>query len=58
MSSFGGFKETDTLNATTHQMIGESIYFGHNHPKTQNHLITSYHQVNRAPSVPHTNPVC
>jgi hypothetical protein len=58
MSSFGGFMETDTVNATSHQMIGESIYFGHDHPKTQSHLITSYHQEHGAPSVPRTSPVC
>lgn len=58
MSGFGGFKETDTLNAQTHQMIGESIFFGTKHKSTEDHLLTSYHSTRRAPTVPDTSPVC
>jgi hypothetical protein len=58
MPSFQGFKETDTLSAKTHQMVGESIYFGLNHPNTEQHLLTSYHQVFQAPKIPSTSPVC
>ncbi len=58
MAGFQGFKETDTLNATTHQMVGESIYFGLNHPKSEQHLLTSYNQVSKAPKLPRTSPVC
>ncbi|MFL5824260.1 MAG: hypothetical protein ACJ764_12565 [Solirubrobacteraceae bacterium] len=50
-------KETDTLNARTHQMIGESICFGL-HRGNRVHLITSYHQSHSAPTVPRTSPVC
>ncbi len=46
------FHEVDTLNATSHQMIGESIFF------SKDHLITSYHTTHRAPAVPGTTPVC
>ena len=56
--SFNGFKEIDTLNAKTHHMIGESIYVGRNKKRTEQHLITSYHQVPRAPKLPRTAPVC
>jgi hypothetical protein len=57
-SDFNGFKEIDTLNSKSHQMIGESIYFGRKHKSTEVHLLTSYHQAKRAPMVPHTSPVC
>ena len=57
-SGYGGFNETDTLNAKTHQMIGESIYFGTKHKSAEQQLLTSYHQVKSAPKVPRTNPVC
>jgi hypothetical protein len=54
----GGLKEADTLNAKTHQMIGESIFFGTKHKSTEDHLLSHYHQVKSAPNVPHTSPVC
>ena len=49
MSAFGGFMETDTLNAETHQMIGESIFFGRKHKATEVHLSSSYHTTHTAP---------
>lgn len=58
IGKMSNFKETDTLNATTHQMIGESIFFGTNHKATEDHLITSYHQAHSKPAVPRTSPVC
>lgn len=57
-SAFNGFKETDTLNAKTHQMIGESIYFGLTNKKTEDHLLTSYHTASSAPKAPRTTPAC
>jgi hypothetical protein len=56
--SGGAFKEIDTLNAKTHQMIGESIYFNRNHKAKEQHLLTSYHTAHKAPKVPRTTPVC
>lgn len=58
MSGAGGFMETDTLNASSHQMIGESIYWGLDHKQTEEHLLSHYHQVHQAAAVPHTHPVC
>ncbi len=57
-SDFNGFKEIDTLNSKSHQMIGENIMFGRNDKKTEVQLLTSYHQAKSAPKVPRTSPVC
>jgi hypothetical protein len=50
--------ETDTINSHTHQMVGEDIHLHTMHPTFLLHLITSYHQVFKAPTVPATTPLC
>jgi hypothetical protein len=57
-SDFNGFKEIDTLNSKSHQMIGENIMFGRKNKKTEVQLLTSYHTAKGAPRVPKTSPVC
>ena len=54
----GHFKETDTINAQSHQMVGESIFFGLRRSTPAQHLLTSYHQVSKAPTTPNTSPTC
>ena len=57
-SAFNGFKEIDSLNSKSHQMIGENIMFGRKDKKTEVQLLTSYHQAKSAPKVPKTAPAC
>jgi hypothetical protein len=50
--------ETDTVNSHTHQIVAEDIQIHVMHPTFVLHLITSYHQVLKAPTVPATTPLC
>jgi hypothetical protein len=50
--------ETDTINATTHHIVGENIHLHFMHPTFIEHLLTSYYTVSKAPKVPTTTPLC